>query len=129
MILKKSIRYKIYFKSSDYSTRLPARTASCKPQNHMKNFRPHKPTSIEDDIATTLGNLYDRFCNNHYCASCKFFNSMGDCKILFAVQYMQKEIDELKATNVALCNRVAELHDDLNTTAHNMTKEKDQCNK
>ncbi len=54
---------------------------------------------------------------------------MADCKILFAVQYMQKEIDQLKATNAALCDRVAELHDDLNTTAHNMTKEIEQCNK
>lgn len=95
----------------------------------MKNFRPHKPTSAEDDKALTLGSLYDRFCSIQYCASCKFFNSMADCKILFAVQYMQKEIDELKATNDALCNRVAELHDDLNTTAHNMTKEIEQCNK
>lgn len=95
----------------------------------MKNFRPHNPTSAEDDKALTLGSLYDRFCNRNQCTSCKFFNSMGDCKILFAVQYMQKEIDELKATNAALCDRVAELHNDLNTTAHNMTKEIEQCNK
>lgn len=60
----------------------------------MKNFRPHKPTSTEDDIATTLGNLYDRFCNNHYCTSCKFFNSIGDCKIIFTIQYMQKEKEQ-----------------------------------
>jgi cell division protein FtsB len=95
----------------------------------MKNFRPHNPTSAEDDKALTLGSLYDRFCNRNQCTSCKFFNSMADCKILFAVQYMQKEIDQLKATNAALCDRVAELHDDLNTTAHNMTKEIEQCNK
>ena len=95
----------------------------------MKNFRPHKPTSAEDDKALTLGNLYNQFCNDNLCATCKFFNAMADCKILFTVQYMQKEIDELKATNTALCNRVAELHDDLNTTAHNMTKEIEQCNK
>lgn len=95
----------------------------------MKNFRPHKPTSAEDDKALTLGNLYNQFCNDNRCATCKFCNSTADCKILFAVQYMQKEIDELKATNDALCDRVAELHDDLNTTAHNMTKEIEQCNK
>lgn len=89
----------------------------------MKNFRPHKPTSAEDDKALTLGDLYNQFCKDNLCATCKFLNSTGDCKILFAVQYMQKELDELKATNAALCNRVAELHDDLNTTAHNMTKE------
>ena len=95
----------------------------------MKNFRPHKPTSAEDDKALTLGSLYDRFCDPNRCTSCKFNKGKAYCKILFTVQYMQKEIDELKATNAALCNRVAELHDDLNTTAHNMTKEIEQCNK
>ena len=95
----------------------------------MKNFRPHNPTPAEDYKALTLGSLYDRFCNTQRCPSCKYWNSMADCKILFAVQYMQKEIDELKATNAALCDRVAELHDDLNTTAHNMTQEIEQCNK
>ena len=95
----------------------------------MKNFRPHKVTSAEDDKALTISSLYNRFCNTQRCTSCKYWNSMGDCKIIFAVQYMQKEIDELKATNAALCNRVTELHDDLNTTAHNMTKEIEQCNK
>ena len=60
----------------------------------MKNFRPHKPTSAEDDKALTLGSLYDGFCNRNQCASCKFFNCMADCKILFAVQYMQKEIEQ-----------------------------------
>ena len=95
----------------------------------MKNFRPHDPTSSEDDKALTLSGLYEGFCNRNQCAFCKFYNSMADCRVLFVVQYMQKEIDELKATNAALCNRVAELHDDLNTTAHNMTKEIEQCNK
>lgn len=99
----------------------------------MKNFRPHKPTKEENDKALAIISLFNKFCFSHKCASCKFFDNIGnstaDCKILFAVQYMQKEIDELKATNAALCNRVAELHDDLNTTAHNMTKEIEQCNK
>ena len=92
----------------------------------MKNFRPHKPTSAEDDKALHIGDLYNRFCDRNRCVSCKYWNSRGDCKIIFAVQYMQKEIDELKATNAALCDRVAELHDDLNTTAHNTTKEQRQ---
>ena len=95
----------------------------------MKNFRPHKPTSAEDDKALTLSFLHEGFCNRNQCESCKFNKGKADCKTLFVVQYMQKEIDELKATNAALCNRVAELHDDLNTTAHNMTKEIEQCNK
>lgn len=95
----------------------------------MKNFRPHNPTPAEDDKALTIGSLYDRFCKMRDGCDCKFYKCMADCKILFAVQYMQKEIDELKATNAALCNRVAELHNDLNTTAHNMTKEIEQCNK
>lgn len=95
----------------------------------MKNFRPHKPTSAEDDKALTLGNLYNQFCNDNLCATCKFCDGTADCKILFAVQYMQKEIDELKATNAALCDRITELHDDLNTTAHNVTKEIERCNK
>lgn len=95
----------------------------------MKNFRPHNPTSAEDDKALAIISLFNKFCFSHKCASCKFFNNIGNCQALFAVQYMQKEIDELKATNAALCNRVAELHDDLNTTAHNMTKEIEQCNK
>ena len=89
----------------------------------MKNFRPHNPTPVEDDKALTLSSMHEGFCNRNQCASCKFHKCKADCKTLFVVQYMQKEIDELKATNAALCNRVAELHDDLNTTTHNMTKE------
>lgn len=95
----------------------------------MKNFRPHKVTSAEDNKAIALRNLYANFCHSNYCKSCKFRDATADCKLIYAVQYMQKEIDELKAANTALCNRVAELHDDLNTTAHNMTKEIEQCNK
>ena len=61
----------------------------------MKNFRPHKPTSKEDDKALAIGSFYDRFCNNgRRCTSCKFFNAMGDCKILFAIQYIQKEQEQ-----------------------------------
>lgn len=100
----------------------------------MKNFRPHKVTPEEIEICKQLQETYCLYCRKHECEDCPllgdpFEDSNIPCKILFAVQYMQKEINELKATNAALCNRVAELHDDLNTTAHNMTKEIEQCNK
>lgn len=57
----------------------------------MKNFKPHEPTATEEDKALTISNLYDHYCNTQYCAFCEFFNSTADCKILFAVQYLQKE--------------------------------------
>lgn len=60
----------------------------------MKNFRPHKSTLKEDYKALDIGNLYNQFCNDNRCVTCKFCNSTADCKILFTLQYMQKEQEQ-----------------------------------